>query len=211
MPIETAIKQIIDHHNQELGKAANNTNHNYWHQKLEEVNSNNALQMIDKINHNNHHIGDFYRRNGMKIDLNKDSPEANNLLSVMNFIIDGLQKNNKNCDENPILNKNLFAPQQNLKNQVGEQNLLTKYINSNDNQYKQSRRFAEIDLPEEYEIKAIAVSILAETNGDAKLAQFILNNAGLTIIKSMNVGELNHLKADLQSTVNNQNPNDHNR
>ena len=43
-----------------------------------------ALEMINKIDHNKHHIGDFYRHNGMKIDLNRDSLESNNLLLVSN-------------------------------------------------------------------------------------------------------------------------------
>ncbi len=197
MAIENVIKHIIDHHNQR----GNDTHHRYWHTKLETVDSDAARQIIDQLDHSQHHIGDAYRQNGMRIDLNRETPEANNILKVINFILVGLANNEGKEDKAIEVDEELF-----LSEDISALNVVDDY-ESELLQYKQiyghngkkSRTLTEMELPEEIDIKAIAVSILAETNGSVKMAREILTVAGLKIIKQMNIGELQHLRGDLQS------------
>ena len=58
------------------------------------------------------------------------------------------------------------------------------------------------DLLEETYIKAIAVSILAETNGNSKLAESVLLNGGLQAMKQLDIKDLRSLLGDLQVDFN---------
>ncbi len=197
MAIENVIRHIIDHHNQR----GNDSHHRYWHRKLETVDSDAARQIIDQLDHNQHHIGDAYRQGGMRVDLNRETREANNLLKVINFILVGLVNSDGKEDKSVEVDQELFfakgTPQCDIVDDYESELLQYKQIYGHNG--KQSRTLAEVELPEEIDIKAIAVSILAETNGSVKMAKEILTVAGLKVIKTMNVGELQHLKGDLQS------------
>ena len=183
MSIENVLKHIIDHHNQVEGQGHNVSmirkdsgegHHHYWHQKLEEVDSKASLAMVERVEHNLHHIGDLYRQGGMKINLKKKSTEAENLIKVMNFIIHGMTQGD-----------------------MAEGSILESYLE--DGEHHKVRSLDEVDSLAEYEIKAIAVSILAETNGNVGMAKDILTISGFSILKKMNANELQHLKSDLQS------------
>ncbi len=201
MSVKNVIRHIIDHHNQ----AGDDSHHQYWHQKLETIDSNAARQIIKQLDHGQHHerhhIGDCYRKNGMKIDLNRKSDEATNILKVMNFIVGGLTKDDGREDRAVDINTKLFldqqAPEGGIVDEYGSE--LLQYQQIYGTKGKKSRGFSEMELLEEVNIRAIAVSILAETNGSAKIAQDILSAAGLKIIKKMDIGELQHLRSDLQS------------
>ena len=98
MSIENVIKHNIDHHNQ----IENQEHRRYWHQKLNDVkNDSGVAEIISKLDkvfdprNNNHHIGDYYRRSGMKIDLHTKSSESTNLLKVINIIVEGLTRSKK--------------------------------------------------------------------------------------------------------------------
>ncbi len=196
MSIENVIKHIIDHHYQKDGE-----HHDYWHQKLEGLDSDVVHKIITQMDHNQHHIGDVYRHHGMKVDLNRESGEATAILKVMNFIIGGLTKDEGREDKAIEIDEELFfttdIPDSCIVDEFESELLQYKQIYGTDN--KQSRKLETMELPEEVDIKAIAVSILAETNGSVKMAQDILSVAGLKIIKNMKVAELRHLRADLQS------------
>lgn len=197
MSIENVIRHIIDHHNQN----GNDFHHRYWHEKLEHINSDSCHQIVRQMDHNQHHIGDFYRQSGMKVDLNRESNEATAILKVMNFIIGGLTKEDGKEDRSVEIDEKLFFEQQTNDYEIVDEfeSELLQYQQIYRTDGSKSRKLAQMDLLEEVDIKAIAVSILAETNGSVKMAKDILTVAGMKIIKQMNVGELKHLRGDLQS------------
>ncbi len=191
MPIEGVIRRIIDHHNQFPG----DSNHKYWHTKLEHIEGEKAKNIINQLDHSNHHIGDFYLHNGMRINLEKESPQALELLKVMNFIAVSLIGDGG--AENMIkVGKKLFLKQESKKDFEDE---LLQYKQIYRDVKKNRRSLIEIDLPEEVVIKTIAVSILAETNGNAKMATDLISSGGIETIKKMNVTELQHLIGELKS------------
>ena len=182
MSIDNIIKHIIDHHNQ----VENAERKRYWHQKLVATDSQEAREIastLEKVldpKNANHHIGDFYRKSGMKIALDRNSSESTNLLKVINTIVQGL----KNSDTEGNLTargKDLIILSHGDDNQAE----LLQYKQIYGDQKERDRSLAEMDLPEEFEVKAMAVSILAETNGDVKLAKDILSVSGLKIIKKL--------------------------
>ena len=197
MSIENVIKHIIDHHN----KSGSYKHHLYWHQKLEQDNSDFARHIVKQMDHNQHHIGDCYRKTGMKIDLNRETPEATSILKVINFIVDGLTKDEGQEDRSVAIDEKTFFDQQIAECDIVDdfESELSEYVQIYGNNGRKSRSLAEKELPEEVDIRAMAVSILAETNGSVQMAKDILSMAGLKIIKKMNIGELQHLKGDLQS------------
>jgi hypothetical protein len=194
--IDNVIKHIIAHHNQ----VGDDAHHRYWHQKLEGLDGKVAHQIVKQMDHNQHHIGDCYRQTGMRVDLNIESHKATAILKVMNFIVGGLTKEDGKEERTVEMDEKLFFEQQTADCDIVDE-YETELL-----QYKQiygaatkGRKLDEMELPEEIDIKAIAVSILAETNGSVKMARDILTVAGMKIIKKMNVGELQHLRGDLQS------------
>ncbi|MCE3255393.1 MAG: hypothetical protein K0R25_887 [Rickettsiaceae bacterium] len=192
--VSKAISHIIDHHNQ-----VENNHHHYWHQKLENLDGEEAKKIIDDLDHSNHHVGDYYRRNGMRISLDKNSEESTNLLRVMYCIVHGLRTDEGGKDKQ-VLPDEIFPtnPEQTDRKQVHD-NLLLKYKQIYGDRKQESRSLASADLPEEIVVKAIAVSILSETNGSVKMAQDILSTAGLKILKSMDAKELRYLIGDLKA------------
>jgi hypothetical protein len=195
--IENVIRHIIEHHNQN----GNDFHHRYWHEKLEHADSDSCRQIVRQMDHSQHHIGDFYRTNGMRIDLNRESNEATAILKVINFIIGGLTKDEGKEDRSVEIDEKLFFEQQAADYEIVDEfeSELLQYQQIYCTDGSKSRKLAQMDLLEEVDIKAIAVSILAETNGSVKMAKDILTVAGMKIIKRMNVCELKHLRSDLQS------------
>ena len=195
--IENVIRHIIDHHNQ----VGSDTHHRYWHEKLEGLDGDVVHQIIKQMDHNQHHIGDCYRQSGMKVDLNRKSDEATAILKVINFIVGGLTKEEGKEERSVEIDKQLFFTQQTPDSDIVDEFELEllQYSQIYGVNGKKSRSLTQTDLPEEVDIKAIAVSILAETNGSVKMAKDVLSAAGMKIIKKMNVGDLQHLRADLKS------------
>jgi hypothetical protein len=222
MPIKNIIKNIINHHNK-----VEEEQHHYWLHKLEkfggfksipshalaspahenqgfsrcqspsEDGNRHVTQIINSLNHLDHHIGDFYRKFGMGINLGDSSKKAADLLQVMGFITNGLV-NEENVDIRPIVDEEDVDDLEKMPN-LTHKNALDKYRQLYGRKNRKQRLLFAMDLPEEIEIKAIAISILAETNGNVQMAHDILSVAGLKIIKSMSHTELRHLKADLQA------------
>ncbi|MES2678045.1 MAG: hypothetical protein V4612_07040 [Pseudomonadota bacterium] len=192
MTVENVIRRIIDHHNQ----IDNEGHHRFWHEKLEHEHSKRAEELIDQLDHTQHHIGDYYRENGLRIHLEKESPEATNLLKVMKFIFAGLNQDEGAPNKTVAVDRELFLGQEIVDEFDSE---LAQYQQIYGSYKQKARSMTSIDLFEEEEVKAIAVSILAETNGSVKMAQDILSFAGLKIIKSMNIPALKNLTATLKS------------
>ncbi len=197
MTIENVVRHIINHHNQ----VGDDVHHRYWHQKLEEEKVDVARQIIKKLDHSQHHIGDCYRQSGMRVDLNRKSHEATAILKVMNFIVGGLTKGDGREDKSVEVDEKMFFETQTPDCDIVDdyESELFQYNQIYNVNAKQTRTLTQADLPEEFDIKAIAVSILAETNGSVKMAKEILSVAGLKVIKRMNIADLQHLRADLKS------------
>jgi len=191
LTVENVIQRIIDHHNQ----VDNDNHHRFWHEKLEHEDGGKAQELVDQLDHTQHRIGDYYRENGLRIHLEKESPEAFNLLKVMKFIFVGLSEDgspNKTVD----VGKEIFLGQE-IKDEFGSE--LAQYKSVYGNYKQKSRSVTGVNTFEEEQVRAIAVSILAETNGSVRMAQDILSFAGLKIIKGMNVPALKNLTATLKS------------
>jgi hypothetical protein len=201
MSIENVIKHIIAHHNQ----VGDDNHHRYWHEKLEDCDGDRVHQIVKQMDHSQHHIGDCYRQTGMRVDLNRESHEATAILKVMNFIMGGLTKDEEKDwgkdDRTVEMDEKLFFEQQTPDCEIVDEfeSELLQYKQIYNTSGKKSRHLETMELLEEVNIKAIAVSILAETNGSVKMAKDILSMAGMKIIKQMNIGELKHLRGDLQS------------
>ena len=192
MTVENVIQRIIDRHNQ----VDNAGHHRFWYEKLGQEHSEKAKDLIDQLDHNQHHIGDYYRENGLRIHLEKESLEANNLLKVMKFIFAGLTDDESSPNKTVDVGKEMFLGQE-IKDDFGSE--LAQYKSAYSNYKQKPRSVIGVDILEEAEVKAIAVSILAETNGSVRMARDILTFAGLEIIKGMNVPELKNLTATLKS------------
>ncbi len=192
MTVENVIRRIIDHHNQ----VDNDNHHRFWHEKLEHEDGEKAQELVDQLDHTQHRIGDYYRQNGLRIHLEKESPEASNLLKVMKFIVAGLTKDEESPNKTVDVDKEMFLGQE-IKDEFGSE--LAQYKSVYGNYKQKSRSVTGVNIFEEEEIRAIAVSILAETNGSVRMAQDILSFAGLKIIKGMNVPALKNLTATLKS------------
>jgi len=195
--IENVIKHIIAHHNQ----VGDDAHHRYWHEKLESCDGDGVRQIVEQMDHNQHHVGDCYRQTGMRVDLNRASHEATAILKVMNFIVGGLTKNEGKEERTVEMDEKLFFEQQTPDCEIVDEfeSELAQYKQIYNTGGKKSRHLETMELLEEVDIRAIAVSILSETNGSVKMAKDILSVAGLKMIKRMNIGELRHLRGDLQS------------
>ena len=152
----------------------------------------NSQNSTGRIQNSDHHIGDFYRKNGLSLDLETpESVAAQDLSKLVNYICLEILKDAYKDDDSKI---ERIKDDQNL----GKSPLMIYKQFYGDN--VKQRSLASMDLLDEANIKAIAVSILAETNGNSQIAYEILTTSGLEIIKSMSKRELDFVKADLQTT-----------
>ena len=176
-------------------------------------------ELLKELNSSNaHHIGDLYRKNGMKINLGDlNSEEARRIKSIIQFI--------KGRIGNAILLKIKAENDKLLVNSNGEAGNKERALGQNEAQGNLSqvqhqkiiffgrefnkslnpRSITEPDLLEENYIKAIAVSILAETNGNSKMAESVLTNGGLQAIKQLDIKDLRNLLGELQSGIQKEN------
>lgn len=162
---------------------------NYWRGKLDhdgEI----GKRFDDLDRYENSHVGDFYRKSGMKIDLkNESDPAVKSLKTVMDYI-------SKNWDSSDSSSDGSSGNEEKAKS--FEKDGLGIEFGDEDWSSK-SRNLNSIDLPEEMMIKAIAVSILSETDGDCDLAKNVLDSGGLKMIKSMSLKGLQKLIENLKS------------
>lgn len=173
MSIRELIKSIINSHHPDSSKFSE---------------SNKIINEQNKSE--NSHLGNFYLNSGMKINIdNQSDPAAVSLKSLMDYI-------KKNWDSSGDNNDNGSSDNQeknktNLEDQSQDQ--------STDSDHTKPRSIDSVDLPEETTIKAMAVSILAETDGNCDLAKEVLNIGGLKMMKSMSPRGLDKLIKDLES------------
>ena len=160
-----------------------------------------------------HHIGDLYRKTGMKINLNDlNHEEAIKIKSVIQFIkgkIGNLILLKIKAEHDKLLasgdsgNKELSLGQnQKQGNLSQQQHQKIIFFGMEFNKSLNPRSILAPDLLEETYIKAIAVSILAETNGNSKLAESVLLNGGLQAMKQLDIKDLRSLLGDLQVDFN---------
>jgi len=187
-------------------------NHQSSNQRKFWCNNISNLELLMELNSlDAHHIGDVYHKNGMKINLNDlNGEEAKKIRSMINFI--------KNKIGNSILlkikaeNDKLFIGDDNSDNKersLGQnraqgnlsqqQHQKIIFFGREFNKSLNPRSMTEPYLLEETYIKAIAVSILSETNGNSKMAESVLLNGGLQAIKQLDIKDLRNLLADLQA------------
>lgn len=210
MSIDQLIRYIIDGHksvlsgnvkgspvdsacsgaNIKVNKADDTSYRNYWREKL--VHDGEIGKKFNDLDHSeNSHVGDFYRKSGMKIDLrNESDPVVESLKTVMAYIVNNWDSNGSGSDGSSG-NKERAKSFEKDGLEIGiidDEDLSTK-----------SRDAESIDLPEETVIKAIAVSILSETDGDCNLAKNVLDSGGLKMIKSMSPKGLQKLIENLKS------------
>ena len=159
-----------------------------------------------------HHIGNLYRKSGIKINLgDSHSEEAKKIKSMMQFIKSNLgdsillkikAENDKLTGEGDSTNQGLALGQnQKQGNLSQEQHQKIMFFGMEFNKSLNPRSMTDPDLLEETYIKSIAVSILAETNGNSKVAESVLSNGGLMAIKQLDVKDLRNLLSDLQSDI----------
>ena len=160
-----------------------------------------------------HHIGDLYSKTGMKINLNDlNHEEAIKIKSVIQFIkgkIGNLILLKIKAEHDKLLasgdsgNKELSLGQnQKQGNLSQQQHQKIIFFGMEFNKSLNPRSILAPDLLEETYIKAIAVSILAETNGNSKLAESVLLNGGLQAMKQLDIKDLRSLLGDLQVDFN---------
>ncbi|MDA0902181.1 MAG: hypothetical protein O3B09_02065 [Proteobacteria bacterium] len=201
MPIKDKIKHIINSH-KNPDHQCHNINH--WLNKYGD-----HIEFPESS-----HIGEYYRQHGMKID-----PQAPNdpKAIALKEIMDDIKRNIKADDHFKELAEEEIEHSQKLNEESDDETYEAEKIRSLGNGKKKKRMFIlgkwlelsdhsrslhSVDLLEEYCIKAVAVSILAETNGNSKIARKILNEAGgMKIIKSLDVESLRELLTDLQDIL----------
>ncbi len=163
-----------------------------------------------------HHIGDLYRKTGMKINLNDlNHEEAIKIKSIIQFIKDKIgnlillkikSEHDKLLASGDSGNKELSLGQnQKQGNLSQQQHQKIIFFGVEFNKSLNPRSMVAPDLLEETYIKAMAVSILAETNGNSKLAESVLLNGGLQAMKQLDIKDLRSLLGDLQADFNKEN------
>jgi hypothetical protein len=151
------------------------------------------MELITQIDGLEHHIGDHYLKQGMKIK--RYNEEMKNIISIMNFIKSLSEDHENEKTKTAILGKN----QEETSGKGKGSSLLEHKGVYNAGENAQIRSLEEALLPEESAVRAIAVSILAETNGNSEIAKEILSISGLKMLKSMDPKALVHLQEDLQA------------
>lgn len=145
MSLSGPIKHILESHKNGESGGDGVRPVDYWRKKVGRVAAD---------NNNPHHIGKYYAKEGMKIDINSDHPQSRELASVMGFISGYLVE-------------------------------------------KKKASYAMDSLLETY-IKAIAVSILSETNGNSAEARELLENGGMKLVKNFDVESMKNLLEQLK-------------
>jgi hypothetical protein len=175
----------------------------YWRKKANEYNERIGLKPkfnldLNSQNYERSRIGQYYHDYGM--DVSPTSEQYKAIEEVMNYIKE---------DNNSLRNiKKLCYKQQEL---LEKRKMLIKHsddleegrdlIRFHGHNYKLRDKYREsysMDTVEELYIKALAVSILAESNGKSDIAKDILYNGGMDVIKNIQTESVNDLLLDLQ-------------
>lgn len=165
--------------------------------------------------------GKFYLHYGMRINFRKQSKEAKKIIELMHII-------RKSHTQNDIFDKMADIKIQENKIKNNRKNSLISMINSSNisgsddsggssNQElekevinKKSREIHNINEHlrlEELYIQSVAVSLLAESDGNSEMAKEILHNGGMEAIKKMDVNSLKVILDQLNQIT----PNEHER
>lgn len=163
-------------------------------------------------------IGEFYRLYGMTIKFNKNDPKAQAIIDLMHIIRRSHTKNdifNKLADvkikEDQLKNKktSLISMINDSKSQISN----TEDSDSSSNQEKEitiekkekNNDHADHLRLEELYIRAVAVSLLAESDGNSAVAKEILYDGGLDAIKKMDITSLRAILDQLNNITPEQN------
>jgi len=149
----------------------------YWRKRFPSKFSNHTNDPVaaDHLHHN-HHIGQWWAGHGMKVVINDNSmdPKSRELISVMNFIKESLLKDSKE-----------FTSLQEIYGGIFERDSDPKKLSSMKQTYLMM-------------IKAVAVSLFAEADGNSKKVMDLLKDGGMDVVKKFNVESmknfLEHLK-----------------
>lgn len=142
--------------------------------------------------------GRFFRAQGMTIHANHDQYES--LKEVMDYLKndpDSSKHIHEICEEHKLeLLDKRAALNADLDEETGKDLILF-----HGHKYQLREHFREeyaVDTIEEFYIKALAVSILAETDGNSKIARDILEGGGMLIIKNLQPESVVSLLQELQ-------------
>jgi hypothetical protein len=157
--------------------------------------------------------GRFYLYHGMRIDLGKETPESLPIIELMRII-------RENHDKNDIFDKMAdikIKEDKVKKNQKTGLISMIKDISSSDSDGGSANQELEMELqPEKQEdvrsntehlrleelyIQSVAVSLLAESDGNSSVAKEILFNGGMEAIKKMDVASLKTILDQLNDVV----------
>lgn len=225
MPISDRIKSILEHHEQ---GSSDYYNPHYWRnlvrEKSDKGNSETIFTHLNGRHKDFGAVGDFYRKNGMRIDLaDKENDQAQKIDSIMEYIKQGVGDDFKkvameqyedivggedrdgNGGQDKELEKGQVATVQVLgeggevKERLYDKEKEVEFFGQIYSKAVKSRSIVSMDSLEETYIKAVAVSILAETDGDDSIAREILQNGGMSVVKSLDRNGLRDLLQDLNA------------
>lgn len=183
----------------------------YWRRHFQKKSPNNIKTNSKK--------GKFYLHYGMRINLKKQSEEAKKIIELMHII-------RKSHTQNDIFDKMADIKIQENKIKNNKENSLISMIKSSNNsgsddgggssnqelekevinkKNPEIRNINEHLRLEELYIQSVAVSLLAESDGNSAIAKEILHNGGMEAIKKMDVNSLKVILDQLNQIT----PNEH--
>lgn len=156
----------------------------------------------DRNSYQSSKIGRYYRTQGMYIQEGSEQYEV--LKEVMDYI-----RNDRNSSQNikKVIDAQRTAVEhdklleQTNSRSVDENEMGKDIIMFAGNKYRlreEHRAEYEMDTIEELYVKAVAVSIMAETDGRSNTAKEILENGGMDVVKNLEPESVADLLVDLQ-------------
>ncbi len=171
----------------------------HWRVTINQLHNNEVFK-IDREGYSKetHAVSRFYRSQGMHILPNSEQYEA--LKEVMDYIKEDFRSS-----------ENIHHICEDQQNELEKENMVRKHTNEDEigkdvilfcgKKYKlrdEYRAEYEMDTIEEFYIKALAVSIMAESDGNSKVAKDILDKGGMAIVKNLDQESVVELLVDLQ-------------
>ena len=215
--VKENIEKIIAQHQTKEQVFTNKTRHDvYWldlfkqffpkPNKEEKLFITQLTKKVEKQDPDQLHLSDFYCKKGINIDLTEKpaSQAAQDILLLMKIIKQNIENKEEDTGEEAVVEagEEMFFEQlqKAKKKKKSKKQLLQKEQVKQANQQEELEPISlnKIDRLQEVEVKTLAVSILAATNGEVGMAQNLLKITGIKMMKAMTPQQLKVVKTDLQ-------------
>jgi hypothetical protein len=171
----------------------------YWRVSINQLQHKEVFKIDrEEYSKESHNVGRLYRSQGMSILPNSQQYAA--LQEVMDYIKSDMtsSENIHNIceDQQTELEKDKVVHPDDHEQESGKDIIL--FCGRKFKLREKYRSEYAMDTIEEFYIKAVAVSIMAESDGNSQVAKEILDNGGMAIVKNLNQESVMELLQELQ-------------